>query len=279
MAVPRPSLGSIEDVGYVTERLHDQGHVLTYASSGMNGHIEPTDTGNGDLLEASTYPGRGLIAGSEESGEAMILLYWITGRSSSSRNRVLRLSGDRVVTEWRDPDEGGDPRFRLYTAMRTAGAYELASNGDHTDTIADQLTRGMSPQESLTTIEHEDDPPIFTPRIVCALDMGGHVPTIMFGRASRSRSKVESSEHSCYFPDTPPNGSGFRLQTYIGSLEDVRVYSGPPAPVRLHGGLQEIAESHWERLHPSIRVAIAAKRIPLRNGDWSPTFYLKQNER
>jgi hypothetical protein len=40
-------------------------------------------------LVQNAYPGRGLVLGRSEDGDAWLQLYWIMGRSANSRNRVF----------------------------------------------------------------------------------------------------------------------------------------------------------------------------------------------
>ena len=52
-----------------------------------------------DRLKGATYPGRGIIIGKTPDGSHMVQVYWIMGRSPSSRNRVFVQEGDAVTTD------------------------------------------------------------------------------------------------------------------------------------------------------------------------------------
>ena len=44
-------------------------------------------------LRANPYPGRGIVIGRDETGENLVQVYWIMGRSGNSRNRVFAREG------------------------------------------------------------------------------------------------------------------------------------------------------------------------------------------
>ena len=70
-------------------------------------------------LSQNTYPGRGIVAGLDETSEFLVQVYWIMGRSESSRNRILKKDEDsgRVWTDTADGSEPKDP-LTIYNAMR-----------------------------------------------------------------------------------------------------------------------------------------------------------------
>ena len=53
-----------------------------------------------DAVSASSYPGRGIILGTNDAGKA-VAAYFIMGRSVNSRNRVFIEERDGIRTEWR----------------------------------------------------------------------------------------------------------------------------------------------------------------------------------
>src|SRR5262245_33543229 len=95
-------------------------------------------------LRGNPYPGRGLVLGRSEDGEAWLQLYWIMGRSANSRNRVFVGDGTTLRTEPFDAAAVEDPRLILYDAMLELGRVYLVSNGDQTRTLYDALARGGS---------------------------------------------------------------------------------------------------------------------------------------
>ncbi len=91
-------------------------------------------------LARNPYPGRGIVAGLDETGGYMVQVYWIMGRSENSRNRVFKADDDignigRLYTEAADSSKVKDPSLIIYNAMREVGYHYIVSNGDQTDTV------------------------------------------------------------------------------------------------------------------------------------------------
>src|SRR3989344_4327490 len=87
---------------------------------------------NWGLLSLNSYPGRFIVLGMEESGDALIQVYILMGRSDNSRNRRMDRDGVRVFTELADPKKGGDTSLTLYIAMGTDSWCSVVSNGHQT---------------------------------------------------------------------------------------------------------------------------------------------------
>ena len=61
-------------------------------------------------LKANPYPGRGIIAGVDETGDHLVQIYWIMGRSENSRNRIFIQEQDGVLkTSPANPKKVKDP--------------------------------------------------------------------------------------------------------------------------------------------------------------------------
>ena len=68
-------------------------------------------------LKRNPYPGRGLVIGRSAGDEAWLLVYWIMGRSVSSRSRRFVADGAVLRTEPTDPDKLERPELTIYEAM------------------------------------------------------------------------------------------------------------------------------------------------------------------
>src|SRR3989344_8843685 len=69
-------------------------------------------------LSSNLYPGRGIVAGLDETGAFLVQVYWIMGRSENSRNRVFVCGEDGLLsTEAADPSKVKDPSLIIYNAM------------------------------------------------------------------------------------------------------------------------------------------------------------------
>ena len=111
------------------------------------------------------YSGRGLIVGRSADGDRWLQLYWLSGRSENSRNRVLVEQEGEIRTATADRSKQVDGTFTLYTALCSVGEAHIVGNGDQVTTVAETLSSGGSCEHALRTRAVEDDPPIWTPRI------------------------------------------------------------------------------------------------------------------
>jgi IMP cyclohydrolase len=203
-----------------------------------------------DGFPSDRYSGRGLIAGRSADGESWLQIYWVSGRSENSRNRVLVEKDGEIQTATADRSRQVDATFTLYTAMRSADGAHVVGNGDQVTTVAEALEAGETFEQSLRTRSVEEDPPIWTPRIT-ALLAGGVLRLSKIGKAGHA-----------FFEAAPLEpGEGLCLQTYRGTGNPILPFAEEPYPVWLEGTPEELAEWSWERLDPDFRVALAVKEI------------------
>ena len=67
---------------------------------------------------ATSYPGRGILAGKTPDGTRLFLAYFIMGRSVNSRNRVFVEDGEGLRTRAFDPSKLSDPSLIIYAPVR-----------------------------------------------------------------------------------------------------------------------------------------------------------------
>lgn len=196
------------------------------------------------------YSGRGLIAGRAADGESWLQLYWLSGRSENSRNRVLVEQDGEIRTATADASKQVDGAFTLYTALCSRDGAHIVGNGDQVATVAETLGAGGSFEQALRTRSVEEDAPIWTPRIT-ALLQGGELRL----------SKIGKSGHAFFEAAPLEPGEGLCLHTYRGDGNPILPFAEEPYLVRLEGTPEELAESSWQRLDPDYRVALVAKEI------------------
>jgi len=126
-------------------------------------------------------PSRGLVLGLDTE-MCPVILYWIMGRSSGSKNRVIAYDNETDTAKIElAKSSDADTSLILYNAIREIYGNEyVVSNGDQTDTIIEALEsralcdgNGFISNEILPDIFFnalrerycEPDGPIFTPRI------------------------------------------------------------------------------------------------------------------
>ncbi|MGD0167043.1 MAG: IMP cyclohydrolase [Gaiellaceae bacterium] len=196
------------------------------------------------------YSGRGLIVGRSLDGASWLQLYWLSGRSENSRNRVLIEEEGEIRTTTADRSKQVDGTFTLYTALCSLGEAHIVGNGDQVTTVAEALAAGGSFEQALRTRSVEEDPPIWTPRITA----------VVSGDELRL-SKICKSGHAFFEAAPLEPGQGLCLHTYRGDGNPILPFTEDPYPVRLEGDLEELAQSSWNRLDPELRVALVVKEI------------------
>ena len=183
-------------------------------------------------------------------------VYWISGRSANSRNRIFVAEGDVLRTEAADPAKLSDPTLIIYNAMRVCARRSIVSNGVHTDAIHEGFAAGRSFAESLAGWLHEPDPPNYTPRIAGYVDLEADEAWLAILKASPFDSRAQRT------PLLPLRlrRAGLRLRHHYVRLRwrpaaCVFWSSLPVAPRRcVHARL-------WEALNPEHRIALAVRRI------------------
>ena len=198
-----------------------------------------------DYLRSVDYPGRIILMGCDVDGNDVVL-YAITGRSRNSRNRVLRERDGIIRTEPYDESGLEDPSLIIYNAAHLLddGRIVLA-NGDHTDTIYDELSAGRDIADALIKRTYEPDEPSYTPRISGVMDECGYVLSII-------RKCGEDAERLMY-RYSKEKGVGHIIHTYKGNGNPLPSFDSLPVRVDITGNL---ADDIWSSLDPDCRVSL-----------------------
>lgn len=214
-------------------------------------------------LKNNSYPGRGIVVGRSEDGKSAVLVYFIMGRSTNSRNRVFTETEDGIRTEAFDPSKMVDPSLIIYHPVRFYDGHIIATNGDQTDTIRDNMLADNSFHSALSKREFEPDEPNYTPRI-----SGLILPD---GSYKLSIIKSLDGDPSCccrqFFEyDTPVAGVGHFIHTYQCDGDPIPSYEGEPKAVAVTGSLHEFADSIWQALDPDNKVSLYAVSKDIESG-------------
>lgn len=217
---------------------------------------------------ATTYPGRGIIAGRCACGARAVLAYFIMGRSVNSRNRVFVPDGAGIRTEAFDPSLMQDPSLIIYSPVRVLGGSTIFTNGDQTDTIYDSLAAGSTIEAALRTRCFEPDAPNYTPRIsaVCTLDGNG---SFSLNMSILKAASADGSACARYFweYEKVPAGTGYFIHTYMGDGAPIPSFEGEPEQVELPSGdAREVAEAIWNGLDADNKVSLWVETIDLASG-------------
>ena len=220
-------------------------------------------------LRNNIYPGRGIVVGRDWTGEYLVQVYLIMGRSPNSRNRVLSHDGSgRVFTEPADPKEVKDQALIIYNAMDEYLDFFVVTNGNQTDAITRQSKMEMKEYSdplsnsfirALSRETYEPDVPNFTPRIsgFCSLEKGPRFGLSLLRKAP----KGEGCERSFYTYDDFAPGFARGITTYSGDGDPLPSFEGEPILLPMMGGLEALAECYWSALNANNRISLVVKFI------------------
>src|SRR5215472_13479580 len=190
-------------------------------------------------LQHSPYPGRGLVVGRSSTEDAWLIIYWIMGRSASSRNRRFVAAGTTLRTEPLDTSHMEHPELLIYEAMLELPSIYLVSNGDQTRTIYDTLQAGGTFDSALATREREPDAPHYTPRISAMLEYP-YPGSLTLSILKANPVDPALTDRITYRPAIPPQGFGFGLTTYRGDDNPLSSFSGDPLLLPLNGNAENV---------------------------------------
>lgn len=211
---------------------------------------------HGEEFLKREYPGRGIIIGFKEFD--MYAVYFLMGRSPSSKARILEAKENVIYTKPTDPKvlAEGNPELLLYNALASTDDLITVSNGRQTDTIfLEQLCRNESAIESfnnsLRQWRYEPDEPNYTPRISGIISKN----CAYLGIIRNVNGKAVSEVHNV------PEGTFQGITTYTGfNDKPLPSYTGEPFIMDFPTGLnaKELAEQTWKLLNPNFKVSLAA---------------------
>ena len=217
---------------------------------------------------ATSYPGRGILAGKTPDGTRLFLAYFIMGRSVNSRNRVFVEDGEGLRTRAFDPSKLSDPSLIIYAPVRVLEKRVIVTNGDQTDTIYDGLRAGGTFVSALKTRTFEPDAPNFTPRIsaMATLENGDFALEMSVLKAADAEGKAALR---CFYAyDGVQAGQAYFIHTYKGDGNPLPSFEGEPEGVLLPDGcVNRLTEAVWSALNPENRVSLWARTIDLRTGE------------
>jgi len=213
-----------------------------------------------DAVSATTYPGRGIILGTNDAGKA-VAAYFIMGRSVNSRNRIFMPQGDGLRTEAFDPAKLSDPSLVIYNAVRVLGDTTIVTNGDQTDTIYDHMVSGGSFETALNSRTFEPDAPNFTPRISGVINMANDSFSYRLSILKSANGNPAVCQRFFYDYDRPLAGVGHFIHTYSADGNPLPSFEGEPEPVKLNGDIDRIASEIWDNLNEENKISLFVRMI------------------
>ncbi len=217
------------------------------------------------LLNAVSYPGRGIIMGRTPDNTKAVIAYFSMGRSENSRNRVFTETPDGIQTKAFDPSKLSDPSLIIYHPVRVMDdGITIVTNGDQTDTIRDFMAEGHCYRHALLTREFEPDAPNYTPRISGVVKSDGSY--------NLSILKSMDGDPACccryfYEYDKPVAGVGHYIHTYMGDGIPLPSFEGEPERVAIEcSDAKAFADILWANLNEDNKVSLFVRTIDLKDG-------------
>lgn len=214
-------------------------------------------------LKENHYPGRGIIAGMDETGKYLVQVYWIMGRSENSRNRIFVCEkGGILKTAAADPKKIKDPSLIIYTAMAENRDQYAVSNGEQTmDAVLNEEGLGSA----MMPWEYEPDAPNFTSRITAIFDLSRGCSLAEMSILKKSPMNSQCNEHLYRLPlSISSPGLGYCITTYSGDGDPLPPFQGDPYLLPLIGGIKNVAQTIWDTLNEDNRVSLAVKFINIK---------------
>lgn len=225
-----------------------------------------------EAVGASSYPGRGIIAGKSPDGSAALAAYFIMGRSINSRNRIFVPDGDGLRTEAFDPALLKDPSLIIYSPVRVFGNRTIFTNGDQTDTIYDFVKSGLGFDSALRTRRYEPDAPNFTPRISAMITLRDNNFTL---NMAVNKKAGDGSLRMFFDYSNPEPALGRFIHTYKCDGDPLPSFEGEPELVKIPDSPRALADEIWSGLDPDNRISLWVRRIELATGNYSDVIINK----
>ena len=229
-----------------------------------------------ECLGATTYPGRGIVAGRTKDGKKQFFAYFIMGRSENSRNRVFLPTEDGSRTEAHDPDKMVDPSLIIYAPVRRVSDRTIVTNGDQTDTIRDFLNEGGTFADALRTRAFEPDRPNFTPRISMLAEADGRIQMAILKSGDPDG---KTCTRNFFEYESIPAGEARFLHTYRADGNPIPSFEGEPERALLDGDLDELTNGIWNALNADNRVSLWTEMLDLQTGERSERIINRNREK
>lgn len=238
-----------------------------------------------EYLINKSYPGRGILMGTDEKGKHGVIAYFIMGRSENSRNRIFAKEGDGIRTKVHDPAKVTDPSLIVYSPVKVFSKSTIVTNGDQTDTIYDTLERfeavksdyknalltdnlestlaARAFDEALSTRTFEPDAPNYTPRISGLLFSNGDFSSYRLSILKSASGDPETCQRFFFYYENKLPGTGHLIHTYQVNEDPLPSFEGEPRPVTIKGSIDTFTANLWRSLNAENRVALFVRFINL----------------
>jgi len=216
---------------------------------------------------ATTYPGRGIMAGKTADGKKAVFAYFIMGRSENSRNRIFVQEENGLRTQAFDESKMKDPSLIIYWPVRKLENRLIVTNGDQTDTVYNFVKEGKSFVDALNTRCFEPDMPNCTPRISLMADFADGDVSFQMSVLKSNDQDGRKNLRCYYFYDMLDAGQGVFIHTYAADGNPLPSFNGEPEKITFDNCILEITEKLWNSLNADNRVSLWVETHDLSTGE------------
>lgn len=217
-------------------------------------------------LRENAYPGRGIIIGRTGDGKKAVTAYFIMGRSSNSRNRILVEDGEGIRTQAFDPSKLEDPSLIIYAPVRVLGNKTIVTNGDQTDTIYACMDKQMTFEQSLRGRAFEPDAPNYTPRISGVLHVENGTYSYAMSILKSNQGNPESCNRYTFAYENPIAGEARFLHTYMRDGDPLPSFEGEPELTTVLDDIDAYTQLLWDSLNEDNKVSLFVRYIDIADG-------------
>ncbi len=215
------------------------------------------------ILNNSSYPGRGFIIGLTPDGNNLAIAYYITGRSENSKNRKLVFQKNSLKTAGYK-NKIKNENLVIYRPIVKFKNNIIISNGNQTETILNSLKENRSFFYSINKRNFEDDPPIFTPRISALINLQNNKFTYKIAIIKSLFKYVLSTQRHFFCYNNPIKGTGHLIQTYKNDIcSNVQSFQGEPIFVKIENNQMLFHRKIWNSLNSCYKISLFTEFINL----------------
>lgn len=231
-----------------------------------------------EAVEGNRYPGRGIVVGETSDATKAVAAYFIMGRSENSRNRVFTVKNGVVFTEPFDMAKLEDPSLIIYAAVRQVNNHLIVTNGNQTDTVADDLVKGGSFYHALESRKFEPDAPNFTPRISAELEFNEQAG-FKYRMSILKSADAEGTACNRYgFDYEPIPGLGHFIHTYECDGNPLPTFAGEPTRIAVKDNIDEFADEIWNALDEDNKISLYVRYTDLLTGESESRLFNKHQK-
>lgn len=214
------------------------------------------------ILKGTEYFGRGIIIGKTKDLKNAVIVYFISGRSENSKNRIFVQSNNDVIINSFDKEKVEDPSLIIYSPIRNLRDKLIVTNGDQTDTIYKFIKEGKTFEDALKTRTFEPDYPNFTPRISGILNFYKNKFNYKMS-ILKSGDKEGSTCNLFIYSYESLAGVGHFLHTYDCDGNPIPSFTGEPKKIEILNNIDEFTKLIWENLSEKYKISLCVKYINL----------------